>query len=565
MASATHVENLGVTGWFGQTVEKGGSALCATICGCIMIPAAVALVFFGEYNYVKDLNNIYKIKKDIVTVTSYDPANDGLPVAYYGEAIATNFTLEPWKITVPSSFGASYSGQIYRSTVTTETKNNQKITHVTPGWSTTKGQRGTTTDSATGRVVNYNDKEWDAPCMTGDSASASCYGTSTNSNFKVGNFSGQTFLASDYMSRTTSQPLLPSQFYDECDICKNNKWVQCSDYIANSDANTPNRCVSPGSGSAIAGDQYVPFTYYPSNVMVTVCSRQESGATFKVLFSNGNYDIMIAGRKTSDDCIDIMNNEASATVFIFRIIGFACFWCGFVLLLSFVEFIADRIGQLIPCGLGEAFEEMIHCLICMVTCPPATMCWLFWFALAWLIFRPLIGGPLVAVSLCGFGFMYYWKHQNDKKAADAPNNYAPLNNNSGGYNPPQNQQQQYPQMGNPGIQQQQQPYSPQQPAYQPQQQQPYVPQQPYAPNQQQQFQPQPAYQQPNVAPPMYNPQPPMVDANNNGVPDQYETNLPPGYEARMDPNSGRVYWVNHNNNTTTWMDPRGMQPPTVGV
>merc|ERR1711941_249001 len=46
------------------------------------------------------------------------------------------------------------------------------------------------------------------------------------------------------------------------------------------------------------------------------------------------------------------------------------------------------------------------------------------------------------------------------------------------------------------------------------------------------------------------------DANGNGIPDHYETNLPPGFEARIDQSSGRVYWVNHNTQQSQWNDPR---------
>jgi len=61
--------------------------------------------------------------------------------------------------------------------------------------------------------------------------------------------------------------------------------------------------------------------------------------------------------------------------------------------------------------------------------------------------------------------------------------------------------------------------------------------------------------QPNVAPQSAVPQY-SQDLNNNGIPDHYETNLPPGWEAAKDPNTGRIYWVDHNNHTSTWNDPR---------
>jgi len=46
----------------------------------------------------------------------------------------------------------------------------------------------------------------------------------------------------------------------------------------------------------------------------------------------------------------------------------------------------------------------------------------------------------------------------------------------------------------------------------------------------------------------------LADRDGNGVPDCYETNLPPGFEAKM--HNGRPYWLNHNDQTSTWTDPR---------
>merc|ERR1719245_71282 len=121
---------------------------------------------------------------------------------------------------------------------------------------------------------------------------------------------------------------------------------------------------------------------------------------------------MIKGQETKAGCIKIMEDEATATVYAFRVIGFILFWVAFCMLFSIVTFLADRVGQLIPCGIGEAFEDMVQCLVAIVTCPPAVACWLFWFALAWLVFRPLIGGIVFVVSICLFGGMYYLYQQS---------------------------------------------------------------------------------------------------------------------------------------------------------
>jgi len=57
-----------------------------------------------------------------------------------------------------------------------------------------------------------------------------------------------------------------------------------------------------------------------------------------------------------------------------------------------------------------------------------------------------------------------------------------------------------------------------------------------------------------MGPPIYSAQPVDADLNNNGVPDKYESNLPQGWECRMQ--GDRPYWINHNDHTSSWDDPR---------
>mmetsp|Transcript_24285 Transcript_24285/g.34071 ORF Transcript_24285/g.34071 Transcript_24285/m.34071 type:complete len:107 (+) Transcript_24285:156-476(+) len=40
-----------------------------------------------------------------------------------------------------------------------------------------------------------------------------------------------------------------------------------------------------------------------------------------------------------------------------------------------------------------------------------------------------------------------------------------------------------------------------------------------------------------------------------------QTPLPTGWEMRIDQSSGKVYFVDHNTQTTTWFDPRMYPPP----
>jgi len=61
------------------------------------------------------------------------------------------------------------------------------------------------------------------------------------------------------------------------------------------------------------------------------------------------------------------------------------------------------------------------------------------------------------------------------------------------------------------------------------------------------------------APTVPPPAPEMAgDANGDGIPDEFQMNLPEGWSAALDPASNRVYWINGNTvpPSSTWQDPR---------
>jgi len=561
------VEDLGFGGYFEQTFDEGTTAICQTICSPCMLCLAIILVFYGEYNYVKDLNNIYTIDKEMVDgVTRYSATNDDKPVAYYAAASTVNAS----DVTDPK-FGAKFSGTIalkrrsymVTGSVSERTVNNRKTTTCSNRWTTSKGTAGS--NSACGGA--YNNVNYASPCSATDGTNVNCDGTEIGSTSTTAGFTidqNSVFLVNDYIGRTTGIVQPVSAWGNNLAVTINsnvgatNAWVNCNNNIQWKVTRTtgstgaisgcynspPSVSTSTAAGTgAYRGDQSISMTTYGVDPLgFTICSKQKQGGTFDVLKSNGDYDIMIAGRKTKADCIKIMEDEATATVYAFRVIGFFCFWIAFCCLFSIVTFLADRVGQLIPCGIGEAFEDMVQCLVCMVTCPPATACWLFWFALAWLIFRPLIGGILFVISICIFGGVYYAVQSAEGKEKVEDEGLASedaIETPATQMYEPQQQQQPQEQQGGfmNNMMNQAQGYMNNQQA-------------PWASN-----------QNTDAAPPV--PPPNNNDLNGDGIPDQFQTNLPPGFSAAIDPASQRVYWINHNTNppSSQWNDPRAVVGP----
>lgn len=569
------VEDLGFGGYFEQTFDEGATAICQTLCSPCMLCLAIILTFYGEYNYVKDLNNIYTINKDMVDgVTAYSASNDDKPVAYYAAAntVTAGTVTDPlFRARFNNSIALKRKSYMVKTTLTERTSNNRKTTTCSNSWASTKGTAGSSTacsNTSPKISVAFNNHNYASPC-SGTNCDGSTIGTTiTKTSTGATMFTiNQNFLVNDFIGRTTGvvQPVNAWGSSLSTSISSVpttiGQWVNCNNNIqykvvrgagvtgarTGCYTNPPvgGTTGSTGTGS-YSGDQTISMTTYAVPATgFTICSKQKAGGTFDVLKSDGNYDIMITGKKTKSQCIDIMEDEAAATVFVFRVIGFACFWIAFCCLFSIVTFLADRIGQLIPCGIGDAFEDMVQCLVCMVTCPPATACWLFWFALAWLIFRPLIGGILFVVSICIGGGIYYAVSQAEgkekqKEEEDPEEDMATENPQTQMYEQPAEQPPQQQQGGMfGGMMNQAQGYM----------------------NQMQQQAPWASDQNTDAAPPV--PPPDNNDLNNDGIPDQYQNNLPPGFQAAIDPNSQRVYWINYNTNppSSQWNDPRAVGPP----
>jgi len=463
-----------------------------------------------------------------VEVTSYSSSNDGDMVAFYTTNIATLTAAQDpdFGISANNSLALTRSGKILTHSLTSKTTNNQKVYTCSRSW-TMMSKSPSTDNAANPGCSATNENNFGTKTINSYGWVFPCTSTSCNNQYSAeATFATSalipTFLVHDYTARTSAigftAPAVPSNLSPTWQLCGSGSG---SYYAAqpgrdasatNSATATVGRaCVkAPSTTNAYAGDQYVEWETVPVPTNgATICSKQvkASGAgsttsTFEPLFSGESYDVMKAGKLTKKDCIEIMEDEASGTVFIFRIIGFLLFWLGFYMMFSIVTFLADIFGQLIPCGLGEMLEDCVEAIVCCVTCPPACACWMFWFALAWLIFRPLVGAIVFVISLLIGGGLYYVYYMSDEKEK------MPEEDEEAAATPAD---------------------EPEEPAVQ-------------------EVAPPPVF----VSTEEYQNQ----DNNGNGVPDQYEMNLPPGYEARMDYNSGQVYWVNHATQTSTWNDPR---------
>lgn len=545
-----------VTGWIDDTLGDGYSAICQTCCSPCVILTAIFVLFYGEFTWVQDQNNIMKFDKDMVDgVTMYDAANDGKPVAFFADGsqiTAAEMEDTQFGVKIQNSMKARrvaymVTGSTYKETSPDGKTQTEKCSQ---SWTSTIFRGGGSVNAcAPNPPYTYNDKNFKGPCPTGTSCGkefpASCPDGQTCHTVKAEQFDVPEYLIDYYTFRETPTLTTSNEWgtmwqAETVNRINDAKWFACPE-----GANTVKTYLSnnyrellqgvQGAENVIHGTDSDPVCsngyrgqqtptnptgqYTPTKAIgydhsvsweawkipaagFTICSRQTSAKTFEELSSDSSYDLMLPGKKTKKDCIDAMTSAAHGQVILMRIFGFILLWCGFCMMFALVSFFADRVGSLIPCGLGEMFSDCVDCMITVVTCPPAAACWLFWWSLAWLIFNPMPYGLVFLAAVALMAGLAWWFKQNEKEPAKED---------------------------------------------------------PIATEQPTNWNTQPT---PTQAPPP----PPAdsnADANNDGIPDKYQDGLPPGWAAALDPSTGRIYWVNHNVSPaqSTWEDPR--QPSAV--
>jgi len=541
-----------IGGWLDDTVGEGASAMCQTCCSPCVLLTAILVLFLGEYNWVKDQNNIMQIDKDMIDgVTMYQSGNDGKPVAFYADKtkITTADIMDnEFGVTLSDAMQAQrVAYMVTGSVVKTKQSDGSEKQTCSVSWTSTSTRTTDSSQTACAMTgpwpITYN-QPFKAPCPSSGTTS-SCDKTFAVSSVTADQYTVPSFLLDYYVRRNTatvtSQDMWGSQWQVKTtNLTGNAKWFACNNYLSNNYRELLNNAVIPhgtegasavcvggypartpvqtsqpyNKNSAVPDDHSVAWEAWKVPAAgFTICSKQTAAKTFEELKDNGSYDLMLPGKKSKKDCIQAMKDSAKATVMIMRILGFILFWCGFCMMFALISFFADRVGSLIPCGIGEMFSDCVDCMITVVTCPPACACWIFWWSLAWLIFNPIPYGIFFVVAVVLMGAMYWWFTQQEGKSDEET---------------PEKEE---------AIE---------------------------AAEQQQNWNTEPVAQPWSSDETPTQPPPPVednADANNDGIPDKFQNGLPPGWSAAIDHSSGRIYWINHNESPaqSTWQDPRAPQ------
>jgi len=119
------------------------------------------------------------------------------------------------------------------------------------------------------------------------------------------------------------------------------------------------------------------------------------------------------GKKSMVNLFEQMHDEANATKWALRLVGFLVLWFAFSLCFAPLEVMADCIPCIGPC-LGDSIEA----IACCISCLPATGCFLIVAGLVWLAMRPLIAIPVLSVAVLIMCVTGYQVQKNRKLPKD---------------------------------------------------------------------------------------------------------------------------------------------------
>jgi len=221
------------------------------------------------------------------------------------------------------------------------------------------------------------------------------------------------------------------------------------------------------------GDQRIQFASVKAETVSIVGTQQGNAITAYAAENGKKVALLQRGIHTSTAMFDQAQAEKEMQAWALRLIGFIVVYVGMYLIVQPLATATDVLPFL-----GNFVGTALACLVF----PIALILCLIVIAIAWIAYRPIVGGSILAVVV-GIGVAWYCFVVKPKQGQTPPGGkpdvetgYNPNGNqynaNSNPYNSQYNNQQQQQPYGQPSYQSQQ-PYKPN--TYVPQQQQPYNP------------------------------------------------------------------------------------------
>lgn len=144
---------------------------------------------------------------------------------------------------------------------------------------------------------------------------------------------------------------------------------------------------------------------------VSVVGKQDGDALQSYATKNGEIDLLQNGTLSASDMFASAEAENKIVTWLIRLAGFIIMWFGLALImgpLSVIGSVIPFVGSVL--GAGTGFIAFVLALVLSVVTA----------AIAWIVFRPLIGGALLLLAVLFFFGGFKWLRGKAEAAAAAP-------------------------------------------------------------------------------------------------------------------------------------------------
>lgn len=428
-------------------VENFCGAVGSAFLGCFLVPVGIIIIFMNEKNAVCQQKAFFDAQqKHVATACTYSSGNNDKFVHYTCDVDSSlTVTDSTWQVSSTGSpaWQLSAAPQFYGWMETkkeeTEHKNGKDIKRTcyqwSKGWSSTaqviRVENGQNPECSSGYFNQYV-----APDVSQNSYQAAITAFNSLSVAPTEAAAVNLFKQSTAQTAGTSSFQIPSTDFGSIDQAQTVATKipstatcttgACVGFKRNSDSEWY-KAIRTGAGPN-AGDMKVGFSATGATVISGIGDQAAvMGQTSQGFIKKGKYggnwicnmmDVfdLEAAAMTPDAMFEKLASELSMLTWILRFFCFFLLWGAFYCCMSpLVE-----APTIIPC-IGEFISDLIACAVTIVACGCACLCWMFWTGFFFALYRPMIGIPMLLISLGIMGYFLYAKYNKDNKGSEDDN------------------------------------------------------------------------------------------------------------------------------------------------